>query len=284
MVANAIRNVPMDLLRSFVLVAEKGGFGKAGRLLGRSQPAISLQLKRLEEMVQAPLLRRGSRKLELTEAGETLLQYARQILLLNDELYARLVAPALDGTVRVGLPNDFAVSFLPAILGAFAREHDKAQIEVDCGLSRDLLEGLEAGRHDLVISICGSASRSFLAKSWPERVVWVGNAATLAVDPLPLVVYPVGCAYRARITQTLNRAGRAWRPVFVSAALSGLVAAVQAGLGITALSEKTVPPGLKALPALPDIEVGLYFRRDSLSKAGLALANHIIRAMDAAHG
>ena len=143
----------MDLLRTFATVADLGSFTKAGDALGRTQPAISLQIKRLEELLQAPLIERDSRHLRLTTAGETLAAYARQILKLHDEALARLGAPTVTGTVRVGIPNDFAVSFLPRVLSDLMALEPGVTVEVHCEVSITLQRELEEGKLDLAIAM-----------------------------------------------------------------------------------------------------------------------------------
>lgn len=291
-------NLPTDVLRSFIAVAETGGVTAAAAFVGRTQPAVTQQLQKLEEVTGAALFSRVGRRLALTEAGESLLGYARQMLLLNDEAVARLRAEDVSGAVRAGLPNDFAVSFLPEILGEFAAEHAGVRPEVACDLSVNLLAGLAKGRHDLVIALQpdtgaqGPGEEISTARVWSERLVWAAPRRYRPRPgvPVPLIVYPRGCLYRARITDALDRAGQPWRVVYESPSLEGLRAAVEAGLGVTAISENTMPRALHrpasgaGLPGLADVEVGLFYRRGRLPDAGLPLVNHVIQKLDAAHG
>ncbi|MCZ4281059.1 LysR substrate-binding domain-containing protein [Kiloniella laminariae] len=284
-------NLPTDLLRTFTTVMDLGGITRAAEVLGRSQPAISLQLKRLEELIDIPLFVRAGKRVKLTEDGEALGVYARQILALNDEAVSRLRSPRVGGVVRVGLPSDFAVSILPTILGGFTRAHDGITLEVTCGISRDLVRGMEKQDYDVVIALCGESPFVSLAKTWTDRLVWVsnGDASLLAEEPLPLIVYPQGCLYRQRTVEALNRAGRNWRVAYSSPSQSGIEAAVKAGLGVTVLSEKTVPSSLvpiaveNGFPGLADVEVGLFYRQPDLSEAGLRLVNYITGSMDSLH-
>ncbi len=287
-----MQNLPTDLLRTFAMLAETGGFSRTGGIVGRSQPAISLQVKRLEELVGSQLVSRTGKKVELTEAGETLVKYARQILCLNDEALGRLIDRHASGPIRVGLPNDFAVSFLPFILGDFSREHAAASLNVECKISAELMHGLQKEEYDIVIALCDDAPASKLVKSWTEHVYWVAgkNSSVYQEDPVPLIVYPPGCYFRKRMTQSLDRYDRRWRVVFCSLSLASLVPAVSAGLGVTVLSEKTVPSDLRVLspeesglPNLPDIEVGIFFNRSQLSWAGVALVNHMIERLEEKH-
>lgn len=285
-------NLPMDLLRSFVTIADIGNLTRAAERLGRSQPAVSLQLKRLEELTGVSLFDRAGRQLRLTAAGEGLIIHARQILCLNDEAVSSLQDDPVEGTIRVGLPNDFAVSYLPVILGRFAAAHPDVALDVNCAISRELLEGLDQGDYEVVIALLGDRSGRPAAKVWSERLVWAGGSkmARSEADPLALIAYPEGCTYRRHAIDALGRAGRAWRLAYVSPSLSGIFAAVEAGLGVTVLSESTLPPELRrlaadeGLPGLPDVEVGLFYRPETLSQPAIRLVNFALAAMDERHG
>lgn len=286
-----MRNLPMDLLRTFVKIADLRSFTRAGIALGRTQPAVSLQMARLENLVGVKLLSRSGGEVELSEAGENLVTYARQILCLNDEAVSRLGQQSVRGTVRVGLPNDFAVAFLSEILGEFAKSHQSVSLDVKCGLSVELLTALEQDEMDVVIAMTAEEPRHPVAKVWTEELVWLTGATSDAHrrDPVALVAYPQGCVYRRSMVNSLNLCERAWRIVYNSPNLSGLLAAVEAGLGITVLSEKTAPARLRRLgeadgfPPLPSVQVGVYYRADGLSSAGSHLVNHMISSFDRSH-
>ena len=277
--------LPTELLRALVAVADAGGVTRAAEGLGRTQPAVSLQIKRLEEMVGQVLFDRANRAFGLTPAGETLTGYARRTLLLHDEAVARVMRPEPVGAVRVGLPNDFAVTLLPGILGGFAAEFPEVSLEVGCALSHLLLDALGEGDRDMVIAMTGGEGHPAAARMWSERLVWCGieGAGADGGGPVPLIVYPEGCTYRKRMIDALERSGRAWRVVYTSPSLAGLTAAVQAGLGVTALSERTAPPALKrrtaGLPPLADVSIGIYVG-EGLSDAAVRLVNFMIAALD----
>lgn len=280
----------MDLLRTFATVADLGSFTKAGDALGRTQPAISLQIKRLEELIQAPLIERDSRHLRLTPAGETLAGYARQILRLHDEALARLGTRSITGSVRVGIPNDFAVSFLPRVLSDFMALEPGVTVEVRCEISLTLLRELQDGKLDLAVAMSAEPTGPAAARVWAERLAWVaGRDAAPAGKPLPLVAYPEGCTYRARMTQALGKAGMPWRIACTSPSLAALQAAVCAGIGVTVLSLHTVPPGLVVLgpevglPGLADVMVGVYYDRERRSEASMRLLNFLIDRLDEAY-
>ncbi len=281
-------NLPMDLLRTFVTVIDTGGFTRAGEILGRSQPAISLQVKRLEDMVRTPLLQRAAgQRLQPTEQGEILLDFAHQILRLNDEALACLLKPNVRGNICLGIPNEFAVSFLPEILGKFALSYPNVTLEVNCDLSTHLVERLQEGEFDLIIAIHEEPTPKSFIRVWTEDLVWVTSPkhSSHTKSPLPLIVAPTGCVYRSRVIHTLNKVGMPWRIVYTSPNISGIQAAVLAGLGVTAMARSTVPPGLKTLtvvdklPELANAQVGLHYGRDRPSQAVLRLVEYITTSL-----
>ena len=277
-----LTNLPMDLLRTFVTVVDLQGFTRAGSVLGRSQPAVSLQIKRLEQLIRVPLLRRSGKKLLATEEGDTLLRYARQILHLNDETVSLLVRSPVAGNIRLGLPNEFAVSLLPGILGQFSRSHPDVTLEVTCELSTQLLEWQRQKEFDLVMAIHHRpVDRSI--RIWTEDLVWVAAPGyrLRQNETLPLVVAKQGCVYRNRIIETLNSAEIPWRIVYTSTSYGGIHAAVLAGLGITVLARSTVPEGLnmlsanETLPPLQPAEVALHYDRRVVSDAVGRLVEYV---------
>jgi len=281
-----VRNIDTDLLRTFVTLMDLGGFTRAGEALGRSQPAISLQMKRLEELLGVPLLRRDAREVGLTAHGEALMVYARQILCLNDEALAAL-GPVRGGEgVRLGIPNDFAALLLPAVLGGFAGDPGGESFSVECELSHVLLERLAQGALDVVVAMHRDpvAPPAAMLRAWTERLVWVGSgeSALASQSPIPLVAYPDGCAYRRAMLRALDLAGRPWRIVFESPGFGAIQAAIQAGLGISVMAERTVPAGLRpmaldhGLPGLADMIVGLHFDPDNISVTGRRLVTALM--------
>jgi len=144
-------NLDLDLVRTFVTIADTRSFTRTGERLGRSQSAISLQVRRLEERLGVKLLARDPRRVGLTEAGEAFLPKARRLLRVNDEILAELTGEDLEGEVRLGAPEDFATVHLPDILGAFARAHPRVALAVTCDLTLNLLDRLQAGALDLAL-------------------------------------------------------------------------------------------------------------------------------------
>ncbi|MFT5112158.1 MAG: DNA-binding transcriptional LysR family regulator [Parasphingorhabdus sp.] len=272
----------MDLLRAFVVVVEQRGFSRAGQVLARSQPAVTLQIKRLEEQVGAILLNRKSRRLEPTASGLELLQYARKIIRLNDQAIAALSQRQLTGHVRMGIPNEFAASHLPDVLGKFSREHPDLTLEVVCDLSTHLLTRLEHQELDLAMAIHHSVVAAEHLP-WQESIEWVAadNFLFEPDRPVPLVVAPPGCVYRRRVIEALEACNVAWRIVYTGTSYSGIRAAVGAGLGVTALARSTVPDDLRILDdsapfrTLSPAFVSIHFDAESVGAEAKALINFI---------
>ena len=247
-----IPDLDLDLLRCFVTVAERGGFTSSGAALGLTQSAVSLKVKRLEDLIGRRVFERTSRSVALTRDGEALLGYARRILALNDEAVRRMVAPAVSGRLRLGVADHFVPRTLAPLLARFARVYPEVRLEVEVGRSHELRAEQEAGRLDLVLG----KRRDGETEGRPiftEAVVWAAAPDFAAPEgrPLPLALLPPGCMFRDRALAALGRANLAHEVVFVSASLLGVAAAAQAGLGMTVLGRAGFLPGLVEVPGLP---------------------------------
>lgn len=285
-----IVNFQTDLLRTFVSVIDLGAYTKAGEALGRTQPAISLQIRRLEELVGAPVIKQVGRTLLLTSEGEMLLSYAREILRLNDEAASYFNRSKIAGVLRVGLPNDYAVAFLQGVITEYTRQHAGISLEIHCGWSAEILDRLRADELDLAVAMVNNERAQYLSRSWIERPIWAA-AESVAFDPAKgvlLAAHPEGCAYRARMIQALDATQIRWRVAYTGPGIAGLQNAVVNGLGVSALTRYTMLPGMRALddrdgfPPLAEIRVGLFYKHPRLSDAGIRLVNHIIGRLDAA--
>lgn len=285
-----IVNFQTDLLRTFVSVIDLGAYTKAGDVLGRTQPAISLQMRRLEDLVGAPIVKQVGRSLLLTREGEMLLSYAREILRLNDEAASYFNRAKLAGVLRVGLPNDYAAAFLQGVITEYTRQHAGISLEIYCGWSSEILDRLRADELDLTIAMVNSEHAQYLSRSWIERPIWA-VAKSMTVEPtasIPLAAHPEGCAYRARMIQALDAAHMRWRVAYTGPGISGLQNAVINGLGVSALTRYTILPGMRVLdesdgfPPMAEIRVGLFYKHPRLSDAGIRLVNHIIARLDEA--
>jgi DNA-binding transcriptional LysR family regulator len=283
-------NIHPDLLRALVTVVECGGFSMAGERLGRGQSAVSLQIKRLEEQLGVQLLVRSPRQISLTSEGELILDQARRILALNDELVTRAREPEIAGVVRFGAPEDFATSHLPNVLAQFAKNHPKVALDVTCELTLDLLERFSSGNLDLALVKREPSEKSPGLRVWREPLVWVGVDRKIldGAETIPLVVSPRPCVYRKRMTDSLDQKQRPWRIAYTCGSLAGSLAAVRAGLGVTVLPKEMAPTDLTILnadmldlPALEDTEMALV-EAPGLSPAAERLRDHVIRQLE--HG
>ena len=282
-----ITNLPTDVLRTFLAVIDLGSFTKAGQLLGRTQPAVSLQIRKLEELIGLPLLDTSGRTIALTKDGEALARHARQLLVLNDEIVARLQKRGSEGSLRVGLPTDYAVSFFQKAISHYSQQHPEVQLSIRCDVSENLLSVFAADELDLAIAMYDDRPAMGLIYTWAERPIWAAGSDTDADrrNPLPIAAHPDGCHYRSRMIHCLDQIGRPWRITYSSPGISGLQQAVQSGLGVTALTRRTLLRGMRVLtekdgfPPLADIHVGLHFKNTGASTAALMLVNHIMQAL-----
>ena len=282
----------LDLLRTFVAIVDNRGFTRAAERVGRTQSTVSLQIKKLEDGLGRRVFEREGRDLQLTSDGEVLLSYARRILNLSDEARARIMAPEVDGTVRLGTPEDFATVHLPDVLARFARANPRVALEVECDFTVRLLDGFSKGEYDLVLFKREPQGPGGGTPVWREVLVWAAGAR-LQLDPaaaVPLVLAPIPDVYRKRALAALDAMGRSRRIVYTSPSLAGLQAAVKAGLGVTVLPEEMIPSGLvrlgaaEGLPPLADAEIVLYRAPGRLSRAAELLAEHIVSSLGAVGG
>lgn len=262
-------NLDIDALRTIVTAQQLGSFNRAATHIGRSQSAVSQQIHKLEEQIGELLFRRHGRGLALTDAGDVVVAYARRILDLNDEMVLAARGHGIAGVVRLGLPADFAESWLPTVLGRFKRSHPSVHVEVVVDRNRRLLDRLDNGELDLVLAL-NNATRGDSQAIASLPLVWIGPRADIEVwrsgVPIPLAVYEAPCFFREKALATLDQAGIAWRIAFSSSSLRGLWAAVEAGLGITLRTDAGLPESLRALNADDDLP--------SAPKLGISLSLH----------
>ncbi|QND62949.1 LysR family transcriptional regulator [Mesorhizobium loti] len=253
----------LNLLKTFVAVVESGSLSNAAPRVGRSQSAVSMQMQRLEEMVGNQLLVRGPRTVIPNAIGEDFLIYARRLLKLSDEAWASVTRPKETGSVRLGVPDDYAAFLLPPVLSRFAAEHPLVTVELICEQSTALVKTLAEGRLDL--AIVTRLPEQPLEVIRLERFVWVASPNHVAwqTDPLPVALFEPGCAARMNVLQALGDVDRSYRCTYSSASLLGLIAVVQAGLAVAGLAQRSVPPSLRIIggnegfPVLPDLEIGI---------------------------
>ncbi|MCB9943673.1 MAG: LysR family transcriptional regulator [Geminicoccaceae bacterium] len=253
-----------ELLRSFVAIAETGGFTRAAERVHRTQSAVSMQIKRLEETLGQPLFERDGRSITLTPQGEMLLDHARRILRAHLEAIAAFDSQAVSGHVRFGSPDDYASTFLPGILARFARTHPHVHVEMVVDRSTRLVEMLAAGDVDMGLVSEGSGETGGVVIS-RQQLVWVTSALHCVhdEDPVPLAAFETGCCFRRYATETLIRAGRPFRIAYSSVSLSGILAAVETGLAVGTVMRTNIKTGLRILteadgfPSLPEVGITL---------------------------
>ena len=255
----------IDLLRSFVSVVDTGGFTRAGERVHRTQSTVSQQIRRLEDSLGYPLLRRNGKQTTLTEQGERLVSYARRILALEQEALDVVARPDSEGVVRLGMPEDFAAYRLTELLSDFARSRPGLRLDVRCGPSVQARRAIERGELDLALFKRDAGESGGIA-AWPERLHWITSREhpiDFRRDPLPFVMYEQGCLYRNRMIHAAEAAGRAWHMAYVSPSLAGIQAAVSAGIGVSILPEVAILPEHRVLkwkdgfPAITNTEVVL---------------------------
>jgi DNA-binding transcriptional LysR family regulator len=270
-------NLPTEVLRSFVAISDTGSMLQATERVFITQSAISLQMRRLEEIVRQPLFNRKGHKLRLTLAGEHLLVTARQILGLNDRVLASLQGQALLGAVRMGFNYGFTEGFLPSVLNEFIATHPEIQMQVRTGESQELLLALKSEQLDVVLCVRPKGDTNNIKT---VQMKWIGQPHLLEQDTLPLALLEEPCLFRSTALGLLEEAGSPFRIVVEAASLAGVKAAVQAGLAITCRTpfsiESESMPALKNnyLPSLPEIGYALFTSKQ-LSPAATRLAEFV---------
>jgi DNA-binding transcriptional LysR family regulator len=263
----ALPNLDMDALRTLLATQQTGSLNRAAERIGRSQSAVSQQMRKLEEQIGQPLFRRRGRGLVLTESGDLILSYAQRILDLNDEAVRAIRGASVAGVVRFGLPGDFAETWLPAALGQFKRTHPAVRVEIAVEGNGKLLERLDQGELDLAL-VMGYEKRPDAEHLATLQMSWIGPASIDVVlnpgAPLDLALYNSPCFFRRAGINALDNANISWRLAYTTASLQSLWAGVAAGLGITLRTAAGMPSSLRrlgereGLPPLPTVELCLH--------------------------
>ncbi|GAB4033380.1 LysR substrate-binding domain-containing protein [Spirosoma gilvum] len=278
-------NIDTIALQCFIAVAETGSFTKAADRVGRTQSAISQQMTKLESLLGKLLLVRG-KAFTLTPEGEIFLGYARQIFALHREALDRFKEPELEGEVRFGLPENFATVYLSDVLADFSRIHPRILLKIECDLTLNLFDRFKQKEFDLVL-VKMNRPEDFPngLEVWSEPLKWVGDTNLIDPNkPVPLVLAPQPCVYRASAIQSLEKSGRSWRLVLSSPSYAGAVAAVRAGMGITVMPQTMIPGDLQAvesslLPKLADTHVSLI-KHTATSAAINTLEEFVLRRLN----
>lgn len=274
-------NLPTNLLRSFVAIVDTGSMLNASEQVFVTQSALSLQIKRLEELVQQSLFHRDGRRLSLTPAGELMLDYSRRVLALHDEALAAVSAGQFSGPARVGMVQDFAENLLSGLLAQFAELHPEVQIFARVAGTAELLGLLDRRQLDIVLGFSGAQDPNAVARA---PMAWFGNPDLLARDILPIAVLEPPCRFREAAIRVLEEAGRPYRIAVETPNLTTLRAAVVAGLAITSRTRlflRDEALDTNELPALPSVACILR-TSDNLDTAThrlAQLAEETIRAL-----
>jgi DNA-binding transcriptional LysR family regulator len=260
-------DLDVSALRSFTLAVRTGSMSRAAAALGRTQPAVSQQIRRLEDVIGHRLVRRIATGVQLTPEGESLLPLAERILALNDETQRHVRDRATGGRRRIGMIEDVAASGLQMALADFAHVHPELELDVLIAEGEALRDAFAAGQLDLAVGdtpLIGRTPR----KRRICHLVWVAAPSfDPARDPLPLVLFRPACEWRVRTISALDQSARRWRAAFESGSLTAVQAAVRAGVGVATLLPGNVESGMGVLeardnnlPTAPHVELGLYRR------------------------
>jgi DNA-binding transcriptional LysR family regulator len=277
----------VDQLRTFIAIVESGSFTRAADVVHKTQSAVSMQMKRLEERLERPIFARDGRASKLTEDGERLLDYARRIVRLNVEAVAAFTDAELSGRVRLGVPDDYVDRYLPEIMARFSRAYPGAELSVICEPTVDLIERIDAGELDLAIATnCDPTRAAEIFRR--ERLLWVtSNRHSIHTEErLPLALGRPSCSWRRMALEALEGAARPYRLLYSSSNAGAVAAAVLAGLAVSVLPESGLRPGMRVLnpadgfPELASCRIGLLRNAHERSALADALAEHIISSLD----
>ncbi len=258
------REFDLTALRSFVAVSDAGGVTRAAGFLNLSQSAVSMQIKRLEDVLQETLLDRSGRGVALTAAGDQLLGYARRLLALNDEAFGRLTHDAFEGEIVLGVPHDIVYPVIPQVLRQFARDYPKMRVSLVSSFTRGLIEEFAKGACDVILTTettVGGGGETLAELP----LVWVGAPGGMAWRQRPLrLAYEQRCIFRQGVQAALDKAGIPWELAVESDNTRTIEATVSADLAVHTVLGDTEPPYVERIQhggSLPDLgwmKVNLY--------------------------
>lgn len=277
-----MKKLDLNVLEMVVAVADTGSFIRGAESVHRSPSAVSMQIKALEESLGKPLFVRSTRSVAITAEGKTLLDYGRRMLAMREEAWASVVRPEVKGRITIGVPDDYAQSLLPPVLGKFAVAHPRVEIRVIGMPSNALAPLLKDNTLDLA---CITKTRGITGEFIRfEPMVWAGAAVRKVWKerPLPIAVFEHGSTARAHAITALQREKIKYRMSYESPSLLGLISMVEAGLAVAPLARCSVPGHLvqlsqnEGLPPLPELEVVLARSAGSARPPCDFLAEHIL--------
>lgn len=279
-----------ELLRSFVVVARHGNVTHAARALNKTQSAVSVQIRQLEERLKVALFAREARGVTLTEAGETLLQSSEPILRQLDQVAATFAQAPVTGMVRVGIPDEYGTSILPDVLAVFAARHPQVQVSVRCGFSVDFPDMVERGQLDLAVTTSdhapGSGDAGVLLE---EETLWVCRKGFQppSGQPVPLALFERSCWWRDVAVAQMQSAGQPYRVAYSSDSVAGVKAAISSGLAVGMIARSTLETGMQILkpadgfPELPVSHLLLLSGATAEDPAVEAMSDAIVSAFEA---
>jgi len=282
-------NLDTDLLRSFLAIVDTGNFTRAADRVGRTQSAVSMQMKRLEETLGKPMFVRDGRQMQLSGDGEKLVGYARRMIALNDTALAQFSQPELSGRVSLGIPDDYVARFLPSVLAEFSSQHPQVELEVRTEPSVVLDASLASGELDLALLSCAAVSDhgEIIHR---EPMVWVTSAHHVVEEqtPIPLATTEPYCQMRRNALLALDAYDIAYRIAYIGRSYLSLQSFVLAGLAVSHIGESAVVPGMKVLdgavgfPPIAPVDVGLKRRGGSGNTAAEWLAQALTDSLKSA--
>ena len=276
----------VDQLKTFVAIVDTGSFTRAAEKVNKTQSAVSMQMKRLEERVGKAIFARDGRQSRLTDDGERLLDYARRIVQLSGEAMMAMADEDLAGRVRLGIPDDYADRYLPEILARFSRSYPRAEVTVFCEPSVMLTERIKHDGLDLaIITRTDKDGQSLVVRQ--EPLLWVTSSRSTIHENevVALALARPPCAWRSAAVEVLEAEGRPYRVLYTSWSGAAVGAAVLAGLAVSVLAESSLRPGMRVLgpsdgyPALPPVQIALL-RHHQQTPLANALADHIVASLD----
>jgi DNA-binding transcriptional LysR family regulator len=277
-----IRDLDISLLRAFSAVVETGSVTAAARLLNRTQAAVSLQIKRLEDAFGRDLFEREHRRLVLTPAGERLVSRALKIVSLNDALFGEMTTPEFAGEVRLGVPTDIVPTYIPPILRRFNQAWPQVRVTLQLGNSHYLLDRYRHGELDVTLTT-DTHSDAGSETLRVDRLVWVGapNTHVHLENPLPIAIGDQSCRFRPSALEALREVGRDWRMVLEVSNQVAQDATVSAGIAVGASLRDSVPDFLEelgpdtGLPQLPEFQINMFAPKPGHNTIADELVRHI---------
>ncbi|MBT4890412.1 MAG: LysR family transcriptional regulator [Rhodospirillales bacterium] len=271
-----------DLLRTFLAIADAGSFTEGAVRIFRSQSAASLQIKKLETLLAQDVFERKGRGVVLSSVGEKLYPVAQQVTLLLDAVQADLKSNQLEGTIRIGIPDEYGDTILPQVISQFSRDHPKVELEVQCAVSSNFQNALECGKLDIAVfdEETPKPGMQVLSK---QRMVWGAsrNHSVHMDDSVPLALFACDCWWRDVALDALYQAGKKFKVIYTSESVAGVIAAAEAGVAICLLGERSLKSNLRELtqaegfPKLPNSSLVLACRDGFDSELLSAMTNAI---------